>query len=290
MPKRKIIKIDAEKCNGCGQCIPNCPEGAIQIIDGKARLVSDLFCDGLGACIGNCPQGAITIEERETEVYDERKVMENIVKQGNAVIKAHLEHLKTHNQEAYLKQAKAYLREKDIELPALSECGCPPSPIGLRGTTHRSLGEGGCPGSQTMDLGSREECCQGNNVAYKGASQLRNWPVQIRLVSPLASYLNGADLLIAADCVAFTYADFHQDLLRGKVLLVGCPKLDDIQLYHEKISQILKNNHIKSITYAHMEVPCCFGLVGVIKQAIAASGKDIAFKEITISIKGNKLK
>jgi len=271
MSKRKIIKIDEEKCNGCGQCIPNCPEGAMQIIDGKARLISDLFCDGLGACIGYCPQGAITIEEREAERYDEKKVMENVVKQGKNVIKAHLEHLKAHNQSELLKQAIEYLKEKNIEIPA--------------------LGEGGCPGSKIMDLRKKEGPPKVKDRSYsKGISELENWPVQIKLVSPLAPFLNSADLLIAADCVPFTYADFHQDLLKGKVLLVGCPKLDDIQLYQEKISQIVKNNQIKSITYVHMEVPCCFGLIGVIKQAISDSGKEIPFKEIAISIKGERLK
>jgi ferredoxin len=270
MIKRKIIKIDEEKCNGCGQCIPNCPEGAIQIIDGKARLISDLFCDGLGACIGYCPQGAITIEEREANGYDEKKVMENVVKQGKNVIKAHLEHLKAHNQSELLKQAIEYLKEKNIEIP--------------------TLGEGGCPGSKIMDLRKKEGLINKEVAVSERISQLENWPVQIKLVSPLAPYLNGADLLIAADCVPFAYAHFHQDLLKGKVLLVGCPKLDDLQLYQEKISQIVKNNQIKSITYMHMEVPCCFGLIGVIKQAISASGRDIPFQEITISIKGERLK
>ncbi len=223
MAKRKIIKIDEEKCNGCGLCIPNCPEGALQIIDGKARLISDLFCDGLGACLGHCPQGAITIEERESEGCDERKVKE------------HLQGSHTH--------------------------------------------EGGCPGSQVIDLrrGQRE-------------SQLGQWPVQIMLVPPNAPYFTDADLLITADCVPFAYASFHEDLLRGKILLVGCPKLDDIEVYKERISQIIRENSIKSVAYAHMEVPCCFGLVGVIQGAISESGKKIPFEKITISIKGKRLK
>lgn len=202
MSKRKIIKIDESKCNGCALCILNCKEGAIQIIDGKARLVSDVFCDGLGACLGHCPQGAITIEEREAMDFDEEKV-------------------------------KA-----------------------------RETGEG---------------------------CQLKTWPVQIKLVPVMAPFLEDSDLLIAADCVAFTYADFHQKLLKGKVCLVGCPKLDDIQPYQEKLKQIMKINKINSVTYAHMEVPCCLGLLPVIKQAIAASGKDIFFEEVIISIKGERL-
>jgi len=280
--KRKIIKIDEEKCNGCGLCIPNCPEGALQIIDGKARLISDLFCDGLGACIGYCPEGAITIEEREAQEYDERKVMENIVKQGKNVIKAHLEHLKQHNQSEYLKQAIGFLKEKNIEIHLEQEH--------LPGKHKHMSPFPECPGSKIMDFREREEVAEGKKAVSKGISRLRQWPVQIILVPPSAPYLKDADLLIAADCVPFAYADFHDDLLKGKILLVGCPKFDDVEFYKERITQILKNNNIKSITCTYMEVPCCFGLVSIVKSAISASGKDIPFKEVTISIKGGKLK
>ena len=300
MAKRQIIKIDEIKCNGCGLCIPNCPEGAIQIIDSKARLISDLFCDGLGACIGHCPEGAITIEEREAQEYDERKVMGNIIKQGKNVITAHLEHLKSHNQSAYLKEAIDFLKEKNIPTPlketkghpehAHALSGCPPTAHGLRGTTLRSPGEGGCPGAKIMDFRKKEEPRNKEKAISQGESELRQWPVQIMLVPPFAPYLNNADLLIAADCVPFAYPDFHQDLLKDKILLVGCPKLDDTQVYEEKIGQILKENNIKSITYAHMEVPCCFGLVSIIKDAISQSGKNTPFKEVIISIKGERLK
>jgi len=282
MAKRKIINIDEEKCNGCGLCIPNCPEGALQIIDGKARLISDLFCDGLGACIGYCPEGAITIEEREAQEYDERKVMENIVKQGKNVIKAHLEHLKQHNQSEYLKQAIGFLKERNIEIHLEQEH--------LPGKHKHMSPFPECPGSKIMDFREREEVAEGKKAVSKGISRLRQWPVQIILVPPSAPYLKDADLLIAADCVPFAYADFHDDLLKGKILLVGCPKFDDVEFYKERITQILKNNNIKSITCAYMEVPCCFGLVSIVKSAISASGKDIPFKEVTISIKGGKLK
>jgi len=282
MAKRKIINIDEEKCNGCGLCIPNCPEGALQIIDGKARLISDLFCDGLGACIGYCPEGAITIEEREAQEYDERKVMENIVKQGKNVIKAHLEHLKQHNQSEYLKQAIGFLKERNIEIPVEQEH--------LPGKHKHMPPFPECPGSKIMDFREREEVAEEKKAVSKGISRLRQWPVQIILVPPSAPYLKDADLLIAADCVPFAYADFHDDLLKGKILLVGCPKFDDVEFYKERITQILKNNNIKSITCAYMEVPCCFGLVSIVKSAISASGKDIPFKEVTISIKGGKLK
>ena len=280
MAKRKIIKIDEEKCNGCGLCIPNCPGGAIQIIDGKAWLISDLFCDGLGACIGHCPQGAITIEEREAEDYGERKVMENIVKQGKNVIKAHLEHLKGHGQNEYLEEAMDFLKEKKIELP-LDE---------TKGHAEHEHGFSGCPSAEIIDFRKKEETPKKEKVASKGKSELKTWPVQIMLVPPNAPYLNNADLLIAADCVPFAYAGFHEDLLKGKILLVGCPKLDDTQIYQEKINQILEQDNIKSITYAHMEVPCCSGLIGIISEAISQSGKDIPFQEVIISIKGEKIK
>jgi ferredoxin len=273
MAKRNIIKIDEEKCNGCGLCIPNCPEGALQIIDNKVRLVSDLFCDGLGACIGHCPQGAITIEEREAEKYDERKVMENIVKAGKNTIIAHLNHLKDHKEFGYLKEAMDFLVEKGIKMRPADLMGSGKAPCA-------------CPGSQVKEIKRPAD----KKAAQTGqASQLETWPVQLKLVPAFAPFLNGADILIAADCVPFAYADFHSDLLKGKVLLVGCPKLDDVEYYKEKITQMLQNNDIKSITYAHMEVPCCFGLLPAIKDAIAQSGKDVPFEDITISIKGERL-
>lgn len=277
MAKRKIIKIDDKKCNGCGLCIPNCPEGALQIIDGKARLISDLFCDGLGACIGHCPEGAITVEEREAAPYDEKKVMENIVKHGDNTIKAHLEHLKDHGEKEFLKEALEVLKEKGIK-----------NPLDQKADTKKPL-PCGCPGTKVMDFGKSKDTKK-KSKSISGESELRQWPVQIKLVPPVAPYLKNADLLIAADCVPFAYAAFHEDLLKGKVLLVGCPKLDDAEYYKEKITDILKENDIKSITVAHMEVPCCFGMISVVQSAIAASGKGIPFKEVTISVKGEKLK
>ncbi|MDD5450003.1 MAG: 4Fe-4S binding protein [Candidatus Omnitrophica bacterium] len=281
MAKRKIIKIDEEKCNGCGLCIPNCPEGALQVIDGKVRLISDLFCDGLGACIGHCPEGAITIEEREAEGYDEKKVMTNIVKQGRNVIKAHLEHLREHGQHEYLRQAMSYLKEKKMKIPIEEKL------------SHSGYMHEGCPGSKMMDFGGRrpsrakppEGTIDHGPLTTRG-SELRQWPVQITLVPPQAPYFEGADLLVAADCAPFACASFHEDLLKDKILLVGCPKLDDIEFYRERLGQVISKNEIKSVTYAHMEVPCCFGLVSVIKEAISASGKKVPFREIIISIKG----
>ncbi len=277
MNKRKIIKINEEKCNGCGLCIPNCPEGALQIIDGKARLISDLFCDGLGACIGHCPEGAITIVEREAGEYEEKKVMANIVKQGKNVIKAHLKHLNDHNETRYLNQALAYLKEEGIENPLADESkGKPVLPCG-------------CPGTKVVDF-RKEGAAKKPESSPRQESELRQWPVQTMLVPAHAPYLDGADLLIAADCVPFAYAGFHNQLLKDKILLVGCPKLDDIGIYAQKLREIFKGRDIKSVTYAHMEVPCCFGLVETIKSAISDSGKAIPFKEAIISIKGERIK
>lgn len=272
--KRKIIRIDEMQCNGCGLCIPNCPEGALQVIEGKARLVSDLFCDGLGACIGHCPQGAIIVEEREAGAYDEEKVMANIAKQGPAVITAHLEHLKGHGDTVHLNEALAYLKERKIPVPEEGK------------GAHHHHHEGGCPGSRVVEMkrGNDHRDADGRPAA---ASELGQWPVQIRLVNPSAPYFKGADILIAADCVPFAYADFHRTLLKGKVLLVGCPKLDDIAAYRERLRAIVAANDIKSITYAGMEVPCCHGFVPVIEEVIAASGKRIPFTTVTVGIKGD---
>jgi len=282
MAKRKIIKIDENRCNGCGLCIPNCPEGALQIIGGKARLVSDLFCDGLGACIGHCPQGAISVEERESGKYDEKKVMENIVVQGINVIKAHLRHLRDHGEEEFLKQAMEYLKQKNIDISSEDMS----QNTFLHGHVH---GAGGCPGSRVLDFGKEKDSRIEKSSGSRSISQLRQWPVQIMLVPESAPYFENADLLIAADCVPFAYADFHQDLLRMKILLVGCPKLDDAERYKNKLKGIFKNNNVRSVTCAHMEVPCCFGMMHIITSAIAESKKDIPYSEITIGVKGQKL-
>lgn len=290
MVKRNIIKIDNEKCNGCEACIPNCPEGALQIIDGKARLISDLFCDGLGACIGECPEGAIEVEEREAQKYDEAMVMENISKQGENTIAAHLKHLKDHNETGYYNEALKYLKENKIPVPA--EKTKIPEKSGCNSQTGSA---GSCPGSRIMDLaGEKTESIPENasveNIAeIKQKSMLSQWPIQINLIPPQASFLENADLLIAADCVPFSYPGFHSDFLKGKILMIGCPKFDDKQSYFEKLTEIFNMHNIKSVTVVHMEVPCCFALPNLVKQAIASSGKIIPFADVNISIKGEKI-
>ena len=268
--RRKIIRIDLDRCDGCGECILNCPEGALQVIDGKARLVSDLFCDGLGACVGRCPRGALAVEEREAVPYDERKAMENIVLQGPNTIRAHLEHLREHGAEADLRTAGAVLAERGIALPE-----GPPAPCGCPGSRARSLPEADDPGP--------------GPDAPAGPSRLRNWPVQLALVPPAAPYLRGADLLLAADCAPFAYAGFHEEFLKGRILLVGCPKLDDAAFYVEKLTSLFRANRPRSVTCVHMEVPCCFGLVQIARRAIEASGMEIPFHEVTLGVRGERL-
>ena len=284
MAKREIITIDEEKCNGCGSCVPGCPEGALQIIDDKARLISDLFCDGLGACIGDCPEDAISIIEREAEPYDEVRVMENIVKQGENTIKAHLEHLKNHGETGFLKQATDYLEENGIENPLEKEVKADQA-AGAEANEDKL--PCGCPGSKVMDLRDDDRTdADSGDTAVKQKTELRQWPVQIHLVPVNAPYFDNADLLITADCVPFAHANFHRDLLKGKILLIGCPKLDDAGFYKDKITEILKENNIKSVTIAHMEVPCCFGLVKLVNEALTESGKDIPIDDITIKVNG----
>lgn len=287
--KRKIINIDEEKCTGCGQCIPNCPEGALQVIDGKARLVSDLFCDGLGACVGNCPEGAMTVEERFAEPYDEARVMANIVKAGPNTIAAHLKHLQDHSACDYYNEALAYLKQHDITSLEKVEVE------GQKAKAKRQSEEPklacGCPGSSVRDLSGSSLAPDPSPLTPSESrpSRLRNWPIQLTLIPPSAPYLKGADLLISADCVGSSHPNFHEDLVKGRVLLIACPKLDDAEAYQEKLTTIFSHNAPKSVLVAHMTVPCCFGLVQIVKQAIADSGKTIPFAEVTIDVDGKKV-
>ena len=236
---RKIIHIDEEKCNGCGLCATACHEGAIDIINGKAKLVRENFCDGFGDCLPGCPTGAITFEEREAPAYDEAAVQEN--------------------------KKKKKLQEK-----------------------MKHLHEGGCPGSRMRMLEQPEAAESVASAPVQPVSRLRNWPVQIKLAPIHAPYFEGAKLLIAADCTAYAYANFHQEFMRGKVTLIGCPKLDAVD-YSEKLTEILRNNDIQSVTILRMEVPCCGGLEMAAKKALQTSGKFIPWQVVTISIDGKIL-
>lgn len=277
MAKRKIIKIDEEKCNGCGVCIPNCPEGALQIIDGKARLISDIFCDGLGACIGHCPQGAITTEERDAEEYDEKKVMKNIAKAGKNTIIAHLKHLKDHGETGFLKEALEFLEEREIEVDFNEK------------TDIHSFQPQGCPGSKTMDFSDEKV----NEIEESGTrtSQLRQWPVQFHLIPPNAPYFQGKDVLLVADCVGYSLGDFHKDYLKDRSLAIACPKLDsNLDVYLSKLTSMIDDAKINTLTVITMEVPCCSGLLGLAKKAMENASRKIPVKSIVVSIKGEILK
>ena len=278
MAKRNIIKIDENKCNGCGLCMPNCPEGAMQMIDGKARLVSDLFCDGLGACIGNCPEGAIRIEEREAEPYDEKKVMANIVKQGEKVIKAHLKHLKLHGEEALFKEAVGFLKDKGVEIPEPEK--------------EKSACSGKssfCPGSRVMEFKNNEK--EPRSEEGERVSELRQWPVQLHLVPAHAPFFKGKDVVISADCVAYALADLHKNYLKGKSLAIACPKLDSGQeVYEEKLAALIDEAGINTLTVMTMEVPCCRGLLTMAEKAVRNAIRKIPLKSIVVSIQGDIVK
>lgn len=276
MTKRKIIKINEEMCNGCGLCIPNCPEGALQIIDGKARLISDIFCDGLGACIGHCPQGAITTEEREATPYNETKVMENIIKAGKNTIIAHLKHLQDHNEIGYLNEALEILQQKGIQ-------------VDFEKKTHASPTACSCPGAKMMDFS--KETKKVTDESGKRISHLRQWPVQLHLVPPNAPYFQNNEVLLVADCVGYALADFHKDYLQNKSLAIACPKLDsNTDVYIEKIKQLIDDAQIKTLIVMTMQVPCCSGLLALAKKAASNAQRKIPLQHIMIGIKGEILK
>lgn len=237
---RRIIEINEEKCNGCGACAAACHEGAIGMVNGKAKLLRDDYCDGLGDCLPTCPTGAISFVEREAAAYDEAAVAENMKK--NANVKSHSKH------------------------------------------AHH-----GCPGHKLMQFGrgtAADEPNSGTDIRI--SSELAQWPCQIKLVPTNAPYFDRAKLLIAADCTAYAYANMHRELMRGKITLIGCPKLDDID-YSEKLTQIIADNDIQSVTVVRMEVPCCGGLEHAAKTALKNSGKFIPWQVITISVDGRIL-
>ena len=244
--KRKIIEINEELCDGCGQCVPSCAEGALEIIDGKAKVIADIYCDGLGACLGECPTGALKIIEREADEFDEAAVHD------------------------LLEAKKAQEQPKEALMPA--DCGCQSAKV------------------QTFQQSS--PCQMANRPTFQtssGNSALTQWPVQIHLVPPTAPYLKGADLLVAADCTPFAYPDFHRDFLDGKVVMVGCPKLDDAQAYVQKFADVFKTADVKSITVVVMEVPCCGGLPMIVEKGLEQSGKSVPMEKVIISVRGEVL-
>jgi len=298
--KRQIVEIDEELCNGCGICIPNCQEGALQIIDDKARLISDLFCDGLGACIGHCPEGAITIVEREAEPYNERKVMELIMPKGRNTILAHLNHLRDHNEIDFLNVAIQYLKEKNIDM---SEEGFQLNRPAMAGFPDKIIQTGiekpepaacGCMGSVAMDFSIDEE--QVNEAVKQGSdpldvpSELKQWPVQLHLLNPQASYFRETDVVLTADCVPFAMGNFHARFLKGNSLAIACPKLDsNKESYIQKLASMIADSKINSLSVIMMEVPCCGGLLAMAEAARQQAGRNVPIKRIIVGIKGDVL-
>ena len=293
--KRDILKIDEELCNGCGQCVPNCHEGALQVIDGKVRLVSELMCDGLGACIGHCPEGAITIEKREAEPYDEVKVMAAMISKGKNTIVAHLKHLKDHGEREYLKAGVAYLLDHRAEL------SFNPDDVLAEVHNHRKAFAGqvavdyrnspshqGCPGSKAVVI-ERENQSAGEAESHN--SELRQWPVQMHLINPDAPYFRNADLLVAADCVAYSTGGFHTRFLKGKSLVIACPKLDSgTDIYFEKLKALVDTSHVNTITVMIMEVPCCSGLLRMVRDAVASASRKVPVRLLAVSLDGKILR
>ena len=254
--KRNIIKINEELCNGCGLCAKGCHEGALQIIDGKARLIREVYCDGLGACIGDCPMNAISVEEKEVEAYDEIAVIKRIIPKGAKVLEAHLQHLKNHGEMNLLQQGIQYLKDNDIPVPALTQ----PQPQNV------------IPVSQLS--------------AFKPMSVSINWPVQLHLINPQSGVFNNADLLLVADCVAYANPKLYSELLVGKKLAIACPKLDvNKESYVNKLIQMIDDSKINSLTVAIMEVPCCGGLIRLVEMAMEKSQRKIQMNKVVVKIR-----
>jgi NAD-dependent dihydropyrimidine dehydrogenase PreA subunit len=301
--KRDILKIDEGLCNGCGLCVPNCHEGALQVIDGKVRLVSELMCDGLGACIGHCPEDAITIESREAEPYSEVRVMEQMMDKGKNTIIAHLRHLKDHGEKDFVKQGVLYLKEHRSELKfnldevisevhnheSASSVTVVAAQVANGGSQHgHDHAGGGCPGSRAMAIERSQDAVHGTENAQ---SELRQWPVQMHLINPNASYFRNADLLVAADCVAYSVGGFHSKYLKGKSLAIACPKLDHgTEIYVEKLKTLIDVSTVNTITVIIMEVPCCGGLLQMVKTATAAASRKVPVKLMIAGITGDILR
>lgn len=282
---REVIEIDEERCNGCGLCVPDCHEGALKVIDGKVRLISDLFCDGLGACIGVCPQDALTVVKREGEAYDEARTMrERILPKGENTVLAHMRHLKEHGAEEYYRQGLEVLQE--LNHPALAKLE--EGPGEEKPAVPQAHHHGGCPGSLARSFNSPAAAAPSAQGA--AASELGHWPVQMHLVNPASPHFSGNDFVLAADCTAFALGGFHGEILKGKTLGIACPKLDQgQQVYLDKLVALIDEAKINTLTVVIMQVPCCGGLSALARSAAAQAARKVPVKQIVVSIQGEIL-
>lgn len=290
--KREMVLINEELCDGCGNCIPNCHEGALQLIDGKARLVSDLMCDGLGACIGHCPQGAISIESREAEAYDEQAVISQMVSKGKNTVIAHLKHLVEHNENEYVKEGVAWLKantgkfdfDHNDVIDEVHNSNIKQQQMKITTMVKEDSNSCGCAGSAARELTPINQT-EATNVSH--FSHLAQWPVQFHLINPSAKYFQGADILLASDCSAYTAGDFHGRFLKGKTLIIACPKLDSgLDSYLQKLVHLIDQAHINTIQVILMEVPCCGGLLRLVEQALKKASRKVPVKATVLSIEG----
>ncbi|PKO98643.1 MAG: 4Fe-4S ferredoxin [Bacteroidetes bacterium HGW-Bacteroidetes-8] len=293
--KRTVIKIDEELCNGCGNCVEGCHEGAIQLINGKAVMVSDLYCDGLGACIGECPVGAIELIEKETEPYSEEAVMKRISPKGEKVILAHLKHLRDHNEMKWFNEGVEWCRKNEVVID-LSKIDATAKPEAKEKLAC------GCPGSMEQDFRTAKPSAVNvtpvlkraqaeNSESFEfGKSELQQWPVQLHLLSPMAGFLKGSDLLLASDCSSFSHGSFHSTFLKNKSLAIACPKLDsNTQSYIDKLTLMIDESKLNTITVLMMEVPCCGGLIQMAKLARERAKRNIPLKAMVMSLRGDIL-
>ena len=288
--KRNIISINEDLCNGCGACVKGCHEGALQMIDGKARIISELYCDGLGACIGDCPVGAITIEEREAQPYDEIAVMEKISPKGEKTVLAHLNHLKDHGETEYLAQGIDYIKKNnlDIDISKLNKAEEPKLKCGCPGSMAQSFEK---PAANAKPQFSMKPAAPAFGAQQQHSqSELTHWPVQLHLINPESNIFSGSDVVLAADCTAYAYPDFHGSMLKGKKLAIACPKLDSNKdVYVEKIIKMIDSSMINTLTVVIMEVPCCGGLIQLAKMAVDRAARKVPLKKIVISVRGEKI-
>lgn len=287
--KRNIISIDEELCNGCGACVKGCHEGALQLIDGKARIISELYCDGLGACIGDCPVGAITIEEREALPYDEISVIKRILPKGESTLTAHIKHLHEHGQTSYVNQAIEYLEKNGVILNTdfmdssskqkkkVNEETAAPLPCGCPGSMARSFA---APATVGFKMAKEQ-------TTYSSISQLTQWPVQLHLLNPQSAYFQGADVVLAADCTAYAYGDFHNRFIKNHTIAIACPKLDEGKdIYISKLVSMMEEAEINTLTVVIMEVPCCRGLLHLAQTAAEHSNRKVPIKKVIIGVQG----